>query len=239
MAATRLIFHTMYVARSTFFQYKIPRYILKLPNTNMRRASSCLKTSLFFTVAQCAYPVDKDNKLIQPPSPHTLTNEYMISQACTSSITATQQLLTVTLSAIIDTAKSYRECMERLMSLMDDSLQVQGSMALQSDVWDQVVAMRIKVGDCKKKLQELSSFMEYVDKLATSAAETAYLGGAEHMSTVMCETINSAHAKLAVEYEKTKAVEKDFLKQQETFVKRACDIEKELKKREEAVKVGY
>ncbi|XP_069693907.1 uncharacterized protein [Periplaneta americana] len=224
MAATRLIFHTMYVARSTFFQYKIPRYILKLPNTNMRRASSCLKTSLFFTVAQCAYPVDKDNKLIQ---------------ACTSSITATQQLLTVTLSAIIDTAKSYRECMERLMSLMDDSLQVQGSMALQSDVWDQVVAMRIKVGDCKKKLQELSSFMEYVDKLATSAAETAYLGGAEHMSTVMCETINSAHAKLAVEYEKTKAVEKDFLKQQETFVKRACDIEKELKKREEAVKVGY
>lgn len=38
--------------------------------------------------------------------------------------------------------------------------------------------------------------MEYVDKLATSAAETAYLGGAEHMSTVMCETMNSAHAKV-------------------------------------------
>jgi hypothetical protein len=38
--------------------------------------------------------------------------------------------------------------------------------------------------------------MEYVDKLATSAAETAYLGGAEHMSTVMCETLNSAHAKV-------------------------------------------
>jgi hypothetical protein len=38
--------------------------------------------------------------------------------------------------------------------------------------------------------------MEYVDKLATSAAETAFLGGAEHMSTVMCESLNSAHAKV-------------------------------------------
>jgi hypothetical protein len=40
--------------------------------------------------------------------------------------------------------------------------------------------------------------MEYVDKLATSAAETAYIGGAEHMSTIMCETLNSAHAKVTV-----------------------------------------
>jgi len=47
-------------------------------------------------------------------------------------------------------------------------------------------------------IQELSSFMEYVDKLATSAAETAYIGGAEHMSTIMCETLNSAHAKVKI-----------------------------------------
>jgi hypothetical protein len=47
-------------------------------------------------------------------------------------------------------------------------------------------------------IQELSSFMEYVDKLATSAAETAYMGGAEHLSTSMCETLNSAHAKVEI-----------------------------------------
>ena len=40
--------------------------------------------------------------------------------------------------------------------------------------------------------------MEYVDKLATSAAETAYIGGAEHMSTIMCETLNSANAKVKI-----------------------------------------
>ena len=40
--------------------------------------------------------------------------------------------------------------------------------------------------------------MEFVDKLATSAAETAFMGGAEHMSTVLCETINSAHAKVCI-----------------------------------------
>jgi hypothetical protein len=47
-------------------------------------------------------------------------------------------------------------------------------------------------------IQELSSFMEYVDKLATSAAETAYIGGAEHMSTIMCETLNSVHTKVNI-----------------------------------------
>lgn len=47
-------------------------------------------------------------------------------------------------------------------------------------------------------IQELSSFMEYVDKLATSAAETAYIGGAEHVSTIMCETLNTAHAKVRI-----------------------------------------
>jgi len=129
--------------------------------------------------------------------------------------------------------------MEKLMCLMDESLQVNGVDGAYTELWDQVVAMRIKVGDCKQRLQELSSFMEYVDKLATSAAETAYIGGAEHMSTVMCETLNSAHAKLAVEYDKTKAKEMELLKQQENFVRRACELETELKRRENAVKNSY
>lgn len=49
-------------------------------------------------------------------------------------------------------------------------------------------------------LQELTSFMEYVDKLATSAAETAFLGGSEHISSIMCESLNSAHAKVKLFY---------------------------------------
>lgn len=34
--------------------------------------------------------------------------------------------------------------------------------------------------------------MEYVEKMVTSTAETAYLAGAEHSSTMMCERLNSA-----------------------------------------------
>jgi len=43
--------------------------------------------------------------------------------------------------------------MEKLMYLMDESLQVNGVDDAYAELWDQVVAMRIKVGDCKQRLQ--------------------------------------------------------------------------------------
>ena len=43
--------------------------------------------------------------------------------------------------------------MNKLMVLMDQSLEAQGSPDLVSELWDEVVAMRVKVGDCKKRLQ--------------------------------------------------------------------------------------
>jgi hypothetical protein len=41
---------------------------------------------------------------------------------------------------------------------------------------------------------------------------------------------------LAAEYDKTKAKEMELLKQQENFVHRACELENELKRRENVVK---
>jgi hypothetical protein len=40
---------------------------------------------------------------------------------------------------------------------------------------------------------------------------------------------------LAAEYDKTRAKEKELLMQQENFVHRSCEIEKELKRRQEAM----
>jgi len=38
--------------------------------------------------------------------------------------------------------------------------------------------------------------MDYVEKLATSTAETAFLAGAENSSTIICERLNSALQKV-------------------------------------------
>lgn len=233
----RSLTSTQYMSFS--FEPKIPLNLQKFTfqqpsNNHKRRVLHCVKASLIFSIAHCASPLEEKDKLTQAPSPQKLTSEYLISQASTSTVSTTQQLLTLTLAAISDTAKMYRESMEQLMCTMDECLLIQGPEAASAELWDQVVAMRVKVEDCKQRLQELTSFMEYVDKLATSAAETAFLGGAEHMSTVMCESLNSAHAKLAAEYDKTRAKETELLKQQENFVRRSCEIEKELKRRQES-----
>jgi hypothetical protein len=43
--------------------------------------------------------------------------------------------------------------MEQLMCLMDECLLVQGPETAYPELWDQVVAMRAEVGDCKRRLQ--------------------------------------------------------------------------------------
>jgi hypothetical protein len=43
--------------------------------------------------------------------------------------------------------------MEQLMCLMEESLQVQGAGTAHSESWDQVVEMRVKVKDCKQRLE--------------------------------------------------------------------------------------
>lgn len=55
-----------------------------------------------------------------------------------------------------------RECMEKLMYLMDESLQVNGVDEAYAELWDQVVAMRIKVGDCKQRLQVKNCYISVV-----------------------------------------------------------------------------
>lgn len=233
----RQIIRSLSFLKTTRFSYEYNERFLRMKH--ILRWVSCtvprplMKTSLLLTVVQCACATNKDNVLLQTPAAHKLTSEYMISQSCASNVSGVQQLVTLTLAAVTETAKCYRDCMNKLMVLMDQSLDAQGPPELVSELWDEVVAMRVKVGDCKRRLQELSSFMEYVDKLATSAAETAYMGGAENMSTVLCETINSVHAKLASEYEETKALEKSFLKHQELFINKACELEKLMNKRHE------
>jgi hypothetical protein len=43
--------------------------------------------------------------------------------------------------------------MEQLMCTMDECLLVQGPQAVSLELWDEVVAMRVKVGECKQRLQ--------------------------------------------------------------------------------------
>jgi hypothetical protein len=52
--------------------------------------------------------------------------------------------------------------MEKLMRLMDESLQVNGVDDAYAELWDQVVAMRIKVGDCKQRLQVKNCYISVV-----------------------------------------------------------------------------
>ncbi|XP_067011467.1 uncharacterized protein [Anabrus simplex] len=109
------------------------------------------------------------------------------------------------------------KAMEAMLGLMEQSLLIGN--APQPELWDEVVAMRAVIDENKKILVELNSFMEYVTRMATSAAEAAYLAGAEFASTTMCERINSAAKVMAEQTEKNKKLENEYLSMQEYFIK--------------------
>jgi hypothetical protein len=48
--------------------------------------------------------------------------------------------------------------MEQLMCLMDDSLRVRGAGIADSELWEQVIEMRVKVRDCKQQLEVKTYF---------------------------------------------------------------------------------
>ncbi|XP_067011466.1 diablo IAP-binding mitochondrial protein isoform X1 [Anabrus simplex] len=175
------------------------------------------KAAALCSVVHCAAVADETPKKLQIPQPNTLSHEHLIRQACAVTVDSTSQLLTQTMVAIVEVSSSYRKAMEAMLGLMEQSLLIGN--APQPELWDEVVAMRAVIDENKKILVELNSFMEYVTRMATSAAEAAYLAGAEFASTTMCERINSAAKVMAEQTEKNKKLENEYLSMQEYFIK--------------------
>ncbi|XP_026293811.1 uncharacterized protein LOC113217931 [Frankliniella occidentalis] len=149
-----------------------------------------------------------------------MTHEALIRQACTLTTNSSTQLLTQVLIAIDDTSQEYRKAISELMVLMEESLLLLTNSRISSlnDVEDKIVEQRNFVDEKRKLLLELISLMGYVEKMVTSTAETAYLAGAEHSSTLMCERLNSALNKVEEESAANKKSEEELLLLQETYV---------------------
>ncbi|CAG2061338.1 unnamed protein product [Timema podura] len=174
-----------------------------------------MKTALLLSV-QCHTREDcKCDKTLQPvqiPGLDKVSHEALIRQACAGTLETSSQLITFTTTAILDTAHKYRDSMNRLMNLLEESMDPNVSEHYKSSLNDRIVEVRVESAELRNcllvssvgryrlqcPLDEMSGFMDHVTKLATASAEIAYLAGAEYVSTSMCERINSANKEVSL-----------------------------------------
>lgn len=189
--------------------------------------SPCLKATFLVAAMESSSKEEKMNKKLQLPGTlDELTHSSLIQRASTVLVDSTSQLLTRTVAAVIDYNESYRKSLDEMMILMEESIQMSNSAEYQKQIWDVIVATRSELDNNKAALRDVESFMDYVIKLANDVAETSFLANAEYVSTAMCERLHAAEQVLSSEKEKTKRVEKEYLKLQKNFVlnyKKECE----------------
>lgn len=122
---------------------------------------------------------------------NSLEHEFLIRQATTVNVNAASQLLTVTIVAIQDTSERLRKALTREIALVQQAME--WGDGTPPEHWDDLVAIRGTLTDLKHNLCILLSYMDYVEKVATSAAEISYLSGNLVASDALCERIDHAN----------------------------------------------
>ncbi|CAG9567991.1 unnamed protein product [Danaus chrysippus] len=158
----------------------------------------------------------------------SLEHEFLIRQATTVNVNAATQLLTVTLVAIQDTSERLRDALSKEICLVKQALEW-GDEATPPNHWDQLVAVRGVLCDLKHNLRTLFSYMDYAEKLATTAAEISYLSGNITASDAICERIDHACRTCNTQKQLTHELQQESLELQQQAIISAPHLEDKLK----------
>ncbi|KAJ8709181.1 hypothetical protein PYW07_009007 [Mythimna separata] len=158
----------------------------------------------------------------------SLEHDFMIRQATTSNVNAASQLLTVTLVAIQDTSERLREVLSREICLVKQALEW-GDENTPPQHWDQLVAVRGTLCDLTHNLHTLLSYMDYAEKIATVAAEIAYLSGNIAASDAICERIDHACRACNSQKQLTHELQQESLELQQQAILSSPQLQDKLK----------
>ncbi|XP_034836060.1 uncharacterized protein [Maniola hyperantus] len=160
--------------------------------------------------------------------PDSLEHDFLIRQATTVSVNAATQLLTVTLVAVQDTSERLREALAKEICLVKQALEW-GDNGTPPHHWDQLVAVRGSLCDLNHNLRTLFSYMDYAEKLATTAAEISYLSGNIAASDAICERIDHACRACNAQKQLTHELQQESLELQQQAILNAPHLEEKLK----------
>ncbi|KAL3841326.1 hypothetical protein ACJMK2_019488 [Sinanodonta woodiana] len=144
-----------------------------------------------------AVAVVQEKPKLQMPDPSKLSTEYLIKSASMATVDSASALLTQTTVAFVQAEKEYAQALFALAVLIEYRLKILGDETEESRIWSLIIEARALVSQAKLKKDNLELLMSIVKNLMTSAAEAAYLSGAEYAGISAGERLHSAERHVA------------------------------------------
>jgi len=163
---------------------------------------------------QTPTPVQEDqNENCDSPSqirwePAELSHEYLMKQACVVTVDSVTRILTETVSTIEDYHSQYREFLNLLMDIMNESRQACESN--QELFTCKMIVIRSRMEELRKRIVEIECYLTSVERLALVTAEVAFLGRAEYCSIALSERLQSTLQEAQNIKKKTTELERDM-----------------------------
>jgi len=148
--------------------------------------------------------------------PKDMSNGALIKQACILTVDSVTRILSQVVIAVEDYHGQYRALLGVMIEMLEEC---RSCSAGQIELLEcKLVVVRSKLDEMKKNISTLEAYMVTVEKLASAAAETAFLGNAEYQSYAMMERLDSAMTYIKNIKAESKQVERDMLELQSMLI---------------------
>ncbi|XP_012538747.2 uncharacterized protein LOC105838031 [Monomorium pharaonis] len=160
-------------------------------------------------------PSENDKLNLELPDIKKLTHEYMIKQSALDTVNSATQALTITYMAIIDLSNTYRTLLDELISLLEETV----THNVNDAHWDLIVKVRNEMQDKKEKITSLTTYMDYVHKMAMASAELSYMCGMDSLTSTLQHRIEDALNRVKAETNSNTEMERAYWRIQERCIK--------------------
>ncbi|XP_061575634.1 diablo IAP-binding mitochondrial protein-like [Cololabis saira] len=151
--------------------------------------SSAASLAVGGLVSLCAVPF----KQVEP-----LSHDSLIRRAASLVTDSSSTFLSQTTLALIDAITEYSKAVHTLIALQKRYLDSLGKLtqAAEDSIWQVIITQRAKVNDIQDECKRLELMWVAAVSLCETAAEAAYVSGADHASVVLRTNIQVAQSQM-------------------------------------------
>ncbi|XP_076662074.1 uncharacterized protein LOC143365614 [Halictus rubicundus] len=189
----------------------------QIVRTLLKRAAPAMYATsfLFENQSETKRPTVNDKLNLEPPDIKKLTVEYMIQQSIVGSINNATQTLNVAYMAIMRISSEYKSLLNTLITLLNETLEYH----VKDEHWDLIVETRSEVQSKKEKLNKLTGYIQYVQRLVVAASDLSYLSDMDNLSFSLSTQIENIEKSIQEEIERIAVLEQEYCDIQEKCIR--------------------
>ncbi|XP_076282393.1 uncharacterized protein LOC143209940 [Lasioglossum baleicum] len=183
----------------------------------LKRAAPAMYAAsfLFENQSESKRPTVNDKLNLEPPDIKKLTVEYMIEHSIVGSINNATETLNIAYMAIMRISNEYKSSLNTLITLLNETLEYH----VDDKHWDLIVEMRSEVQSKKEKLNKLTGYIQYVQRLVVAASDLSYLSDMDNLSCSLSMQAGNIKESIQKEITNIAVLEREYSDIQEKCIR--------------------